>query len=1064
MPNGGKGDVRSLQSLIDKGDPDALAALKEPEFHYVELDAKTKDEILGIRNTRYSRVAVDPSLVRQIQNDFTHVAAVDAVTKALKGAGLKGDWAQEFVEASAQKFQDKMLPLGRIIDSLRKTGIELPEEFDSYVQHSLMRNVVAERVRIITETTVNPLLDLMKTGVKFNQTDLESLRAVAPNFADFVSEAVTLNKGFAEAYGASLHAPERNAAGEQRNADSTDPVDQFASGFRTDEAIAAQRWFQAHPEFAGVQKIHAARKRLVAEINSLRQQYDLSPDWSVIGYGEQFVAAGLPNGFNDYLPMKGRGDEDIDVDPSNPLDRKESEALKTGRGISTTGPEDRAFLGRGSITLPDGTVVLNRPPPLITEHLVQMMMQSVIRGEKNKVGNSVYKLLNTFANKKVEYRNRNVDLSSLARVIHSAPMKRALVDGVVKLVSDHNFKYDERMLITKVRQPDGTIKEVIIEVLDKRLRDALTGANGFGSEDAALVLTNIGKVTDFMSKVSTQWNPLFPLTNFPRDLIGAAINLQQYDIPGLTSSVMKGVPTAARAIWKYQTHKGMAYLARGQEAQRVEHIVKGENWTEILERFQRAGGSFSVFDLTDINDLHKQINEKIGPEPGNLKSAWAGVKRLGDFIESYNRVVENSIRLATFKALIDAGSTDSQAAYAAQNVTTNYGRGGIHKSTVGALYMFFNANVQGNMTILNAMQRSKAVRKVVAATVLTGMFQDMMMSLLAGDDEETGTNKYDMLQDWLLETRMVFVDPTGTSKNGFFSFPMPYGYNSAFNFGRALSRYMRDGYTEGEAVNSMMGSLVDSFNPLGGNQSFWTFVSPTITDPFVELTLNKDWSGRPIYKAANPFEVEIPLSQRHWNNTSDASKWLTSTLHTLTGGGPTTPAGMGWTEWSPDAIDYLFRYYLGGAGAAMGQTLSFITDTIPRAMAGEEWETREIPAVSKFFGNVGSSGNTDKFFKIMDEVKRVKKEIDLAKDSKDYDLIRDTLQENKVMYRFSGAAEALANQRRAINSRIRQINNNPQISDERKSELVGPLMERMRDIEARVIKQYNERVRNAEVQ
>jgi hypothetical protein len=362
------------------------------------------------------------------------------------------------------------------------------------------------------------------------------------------------------------------------------------------------------------------------------------------------------------------------------------------------------------------------------------------------------------------------------------------------------------------------------------------------------------------------------------------------------------------------------------------------------------------------------------------------------------------------------------------------------------------------------MQRSKAVRRVVAATILTGMFQDMMMALLAGEDDETGANKYDMIPDWLLETRMVFVDPTGASENGFFSFPMPYGYNSAFNFGRALSRYMRDGYTEGEAVNSMLGSIVNSFNPLGGNQSFWAFVSPTITDPFVELTLNEDWSGRPIYKAANPFEVEIPLSQRHWNSTSDASKWLTSTLHTLTGGGPTTPAGMGWTEWSPDAIDYLFRYYLGGAGAAMGQTLSFITDTIPRAMAGEEWETREIPAVSKFFGNVGSGGNTDKFFKIMDEVKRVKKEIDLAKDSKDYDLIRDTLQENKVMYRFSGSAEALANQRRAINSRIRQINNNPQISDEKKAELVGPLMERMRDIEARVIKQYNERVRNAEVQ
>ena len=471
-----------------------------------------------------------------------------------------------------------------------------------------------------------------------------------------------------------------------------------------------------------------------------------------------------------------------------------------------------------------------------------------------------------------------------------------------------------------------------------------------------------------------------------------------------------------------------------------------------------------MLDLTDIRQIHNQINNKIAADPKDIRTVWSGVKRLGDFIESYNKVVENSIRLATFKAFVDAGFSDQEAAYISQNVTVNYGRGGIYKSNMTALWMFYNANVQGNMTILNAMARSKAVRGIVGSVVIAGIMQDLMMSLMAGDDEETGDNKYDQIPDWMLETRAIFMDPTGVTDDGFVSIPLPFGYNSAFNFGRAMSRYMRGRYTEGDAINTMFGSLVSSFNPLGGSQNFWAFISPTITDPFVELTLNEDWAGRKIYKEANPFEVEIPLSQRTWGNPTWGAKAFTDTLHTITGGGPTTPAGFGWTEWSPNVIDYLFRYYLGGVGAVMGQAQNFATSTIPRMLSGEEWETREIPALSKFLGNVSSGGNTERFFEIMNESNRVKKEIDIAKDSKDYNTIRAALESNKQMYQFSRIADALGNQRKAISSRIRQIQNNPSIPEERKAELTRNLKDRMRDIEARLIKQYNERIRDAEVQ
>ena len=1037
---------------------------ENPDFHYIELTPQMKAEVLGTRNTRYSRFSVDPSLVRQIQNDFTHVAAIDLVSKALTKAGLGADKIaviQDRVDASFQKLQDKMVPLGRIIDSLRANGTEIPEEFDAYIQHGVMKGRTADRIMVLVENYLDPMISMMKSEIKFDGNDIESLRAVAPNYAEFVEEASYVNKGMAEAYGAAMHAPERNAAGAQRNINSTEPEDLAASGFDTEESRAARQWFEAHREYAGIKKIHGAMMDIVKEINAIRDEYQLSPDWKMMKPSEQFIAAGLPDGFRNFVPLRGVGDEDMDVDPSNPLDRKESESIKTGRGLSTSDKEDKAFLGRGSIIMEDGSVRLNRPPPFITEHLMQMAIQAVVRGEKNKVGNSVVGLLTTYADNVIDYRGRKVDLKGLAEIIYDAPMRRVLVDGVVKLLPNHQFKYEDNMLITKVRKQDGSVHEYVVKVKDKRLAEALTGSNGYGSEDAGYILSNIARVTNFMAKMATQWNPLFPITNLPRDLAGALINLQEHNIEGLTKNVLKGTPSAFKALWKYQTHNTLRYLATGEKAPREEHIVDGVNWTDILKRFQKAGGDFSIYGNYDIKEMANEINKRISPDPSNLAKSKEVLERVGNFIESYNKSVENAIRLATFKAMIEAGATDTQAAYAAKNVTTNYDRGGTMKSKMTALWMFYNANVQGNMTILNAMVRSPRVRGIVGGVIVAGLMQDMIMSLLAGEDDETGDNKYDQIPDHVLQSKAIFFDPTGTTENGFISWPMPYGYNAAHNFGRALGRFMRGRYEVGEALSTMFGTLVESVNPMGGSSSILSFAAPTILDPVVELSLNRDWANRPIYKEANPFDPDIPLSLRHFNDTSFLSKTFTSMLHNITGG---TPGREGLIEWSPDIIDYLFRYYGSGVGAAVGQTTSFFTDTIPKMLAGEEWETREIPGVSKFFGNVGTRGDTEKFYKIVDETKRAKNELKIATESKDYEAIRDAIKNNKEMLQLNSIANTLGNSRKQIASRIKQIDNNPKIPESRKIELTRPLKERIKQIERNLIKQYNMRIRDAEVQ
>lgn len=1041
----------------------ALSELLRADARRMETNRVAVAEQVGVKYAKYN---LNPTRIRQVQNQEVYAAAANMVRVGVSKLGFGPDAAnymQRLTDEAIQRLQDKLLPLGRIVDELRKKGLDLPSEMDAYHRYNTMRDRTADRIRVMQEQVINPLFDMIRTSVNFDKNDVDSLRQVAPRFADYVEAASSLNKGFAEAYAAAMHAPERNAVGAQRNINSQNPADLYGSGFDTNEALAAQRWFAAHKSYPEILKIHRGMMRMVEYINALRHAYHLSPDWDLIKHGEQFIAAGYPDGFKYYVPLRGIGDEDPDIDPNDPNDKEIAEALRVGKGISTQYREDRAFLGRGSFIDPQtGQMILNRPPPMILEHMAQMGFQAAIRGEKNFVGQGILRLLSTFGGEMIDQYGRPVQLNKLFEVIYDAPIERRLVDGVVKEVQNRNYKNDKNTFITKVRQPDGNIKEVVIKIHDDMLARAIIGTNGYGSEDASKILGFIAPYTRLLGELSTKYNPLFPLTNFPRDLAGAMINLSQHQIDGLPTKVFKQIGPSFRAMWRYQTHMGMQYLVEGKERARKEFIgADGTNWTELIELYQANGGSFDLFATSTLEDMQREINEMIAPDPGNIAQSKRAMKRVGNFIEAYNKAVENSIRLSTFKSMLDEGIDIDTAVRAAKNVTTNYSMGGTWKSNISALWMFFNANIQGNMQILAALARSQRVRNIVGAVMVAGFMQDMIMSMLAGEDDETGENKYDQIPDYILQNKMIFVDPTGVSENGFLSLAMPYGYNGAHNMGRALSRLIRGRYEVQDAVGTTVSTIVDAFNPLGASSSLLNFAAPTLADPIVDLYLNTDWAGRNIYPKTNPFQPDIPLSQRHWNNTGGISKVMTNVIHELTGG---TPMREGAVEISPDSVDYLFKYYLGGVGATIGQMASFLTGTIPRAVMGEEVEVREIPIISKFAGNIGSSLNTEKYFKIMDEAKIADAELKKAKDSADYEYIRDTVLSNKQMLQFSGVAKSINSARSAVMTKIRQVENNSTIPEDRKRQIVQPLKDRVKELERSLIRQYNTRIRDAKVQ
>ena len=79
-----------------------------------------------------------------------------------------------------------------------------------------------------------------------------------------------------------------------------------------------------------------------------------------------------------------------------------------------------------------------------------------------------------------------------------------------------------------------------------------------------------------------------------------------------------------------------------------------------------------------------------------------------DWVEHANQSSENAIRLSTYIEARKAGTPRLDAATLAKDLTVNFNRKGEWSSTIDTGYLFFNAAIQGNVNIKDALQAEGA--------------------------------------------------------------------------------------------------------------------------------------------------------------------------------------------------------------------------------------------------------------------------------------------------------------------------------------------------------------------
>ena len=980
----------------------------QPNFYYVKtffpvLEKKSRktynNSPMRYRSRLFSRLAEE---VETKQYDLNYARASDTIAKGL-GLVLGKDKAQAAADTIITKFQDNMLPIGRMIQELKDNGANIADAFDPYLQEELYHGRVGAEIDSREQTIYKDAVDAVK-GVNISQEKVNQLKSLSDGASEtgkgFVSQALDRYRSnklvIADAVLYATHAKERNAYISRG-----DPSNKSGSGMTNTEADAILSWVATldNANIEALRNVQARARSIVADTNQARADYGLIPE-----------DLRTDKNFRSYVPLRGK------VDPVDP----ETDYSRPSRGspFGVRGREDRRAFGRQDYAADILATVINQN------------QNSVSRGERNKVGQAFIKLLQAEPQK----------TRGFGRILDRLPTRKAeSSSGKFIDVIDRDAANRDDIFVAKV---DG--KDVYVQVADARLARSLKGEDGTGASSLNAINRSLGKLNRYLSNINTSYNPEFFITNILRDIQTAGVNVQQFDAENMVKEIGKTYGSA---------FKGIKRAIRDNDTE--------SEWAKIYREFVRDGGQNSANPMRSVADQMENISGLLDDiaEDGargkfnKMKNSFAGekAKSVLKFLEDYNTVAENAIRVATYQGLKNKGFSPQRAAQAARNVTVNFGKGGEYKTLANSLYLFYNASIQGTFALMNAFIKSPRARRLWGLILVSGVVQDQLAAAF-GEEDEDGILLYDKIPDYILEHNII-IPTNGVIDRTYIKIPMPYGLNMAFNAGRSFSRAMRGQYSASEATYSTIMTAVDALNPLGGTENMYNFAFPTVADPFIDIARNKDFSGAPIYKEPFPGDELTPDSQKYFNSVSPSTKWITDNINSLTGG---TSEISGFVDWNPEIMDFWLQYLTGGVGRFVQRTAELPARVYTEGFTEEL--IREVPLVRKAVGEVSDRENVARFVDKRDRILQIGKELKAAMDSRDRARLMKAREKYPEEIALLPRVKAISNAIKKISRKANAVRDNEMIPDAQKQLILERLDQQKQFLYARaneMMKDYN---------
>lgn len=675
-----------------------------------------------------------------------------------------------------------------------------------------------------------------------------------------------------------------------------------------------------------------------------------------------------------------------------------------GKGFSVTGRQKRRAGSQREVTN-------------ILSHVIAQQEATIIRAEKNKVSQAMLEFAKN---------NPNADLYAVDKVEFKPSFDS---EGLVTYKPHRGFQFAENVLVVKVEGKDHTITFNERNHQAMRIAYALKNLSAGHSGPIVNVLSRLMR---YLAIINTGANPEFIISNFARDIQTAGYNLSSTEADALKWTIIKDVGKAWRGIRAFQKKKS-------------------HPWAKEFDAFRKAGAQTGWLGLYgDIAQreqrLRNMVEELRGGAP--LLKVKRAIRGLITFIEDENTAVENGIRLSAFVHARRAGLSDAKAARIAKELTVNFNRKGDYGQVMNALYLFYNASIQGSARVIIAAHKSPKVRKLIGATIVFAMFLDLLNRELSGDDDD-GKNRYDKVADHVKERNLIIMLPDG--KGDYIKIPLPWGYNVFHVMGSVMGEALtKKNFRASAGAARVASSVFGAFNPIGGESSIAQAISPTVTDPIVQWGENKDWAGRPLRPEGNPFDVPQPESQQYWNSVREPTRWITEKLNELTGG---SELRSGTVDINPEMIDLLIDTFTGGAGRFVADTFS----TPIKAIKGEEIEIYEIPLLRKLYGRPGLGTLYQEYYRNADAVRVTEKEAKHYLDMGDHTALAKLKRERRGEYDLINARRKTASQLTKARKQRKKIEASDLSEREKKAQLEA-VGKDIKDLMNRFNRLYNQKV------
>lgn len=608
-------------------------------------------------------------------------------------------------------------------------------------------------------------------------------------------------------------------------------------------------------------------------------------------------------------------------------------------------------------------------------------------------------------------------------------------DGYVTMVEDTTIQNADNVLVAKING-----KPVRIIFQDKGA-EFIQAVSGMSMQSRSDTLNAVGAWGRFFSQLVTSWNPAWVPVNGIRDFQTALSNMATDPRVGsaLAKQMAKEWTSAYRTAFRYQVannaSKESGWWGSYLNSRNEKYPLSGEE-AAMYEEFRKSGAETFFLDRQNLEETLDKMNRHMNGPSGILDWTQGKMEGVGAMMELMTLPMETAPRFAVYKTLRKNGWSIEDAGVYAKELTVNFNLKG-SSQWIRSLFVFANPSIQGTYRLFQDYSRGeKGISKllpsnrfaaVMGGWMMLGMLGNFLARGLGGEDDDLpGVDKLDQVPHHKRSTAFIIApDVPGMAM------PIGYGINVFFTLGHYLPDVL-SGRTDADKVaGKVLKTAFDAFAPIGSGAESKTVagtilktVTPSIAVPLVELGMNENRFGAPIFKSQSPFsDVKESNAYMHFDTANPISRSVMRGLNEATGG---TRYKSGLVDVNPAVVDQLISSYLPGLinEAYKGAGLSV------RVARGEDTKRAPIPLVDRLTARVPESWDAG-------AIRRAKEVVDTAfKELTSTDTSRERRAEIRADHPGLGAAKAVLagtdQQIKQIRQQLEAFEKDPRKSDDQK--------------------------------